>query len=128
MICGIPVVATAVNSVPEVVISGQDRPARPPRGSRSLAGALAYMLDHPDQAAAMAQAAREHVGEQFRADLLGAELMGVYDRALALPPRARSHNRWVRPDAGVLDTAGERLELESDLDWVDRLVIEGTAG
>ena len=28
----------------------------------------------------------------------------------------------------VLDTAGERLQLESDLDWVDRLVIEGTAG
>jgi glycosyltransferase involved in cell wall biosynthesis len=89
MTCGIPVVATAVNSVPEVVISGRTgllaRPGDPP----SLSRALAYMLDHPDEAARMAENARREIGEQFRADVLGAELMSVYEAALGFAAERR---------------------------------------
>jgi glycosyltransferase involved in cell wall biosynthesis len=82
MTCGIPVVATAVNSVPEIVISGRTGVLARPSDPASLSGALAYVLDNPEEAARMARAAHEHVGEQFRADLLGEELMDVYDLAL----------------------------------------------
>jgi glycosyltransferase involved in cell wall biosynthesis len=93
MTCGVPVVANAVNSVPEIVIAGRTglvaRPAQP----ASLAGAIAYMLDHPEAAARMAAAARAHIGEQSRADLLGQELTEAYEAALTLPPRARQRTR-----------------------------------
>jgi len=82
MTCGIPVVATAVNSVPEVVISGKTGLVVRPGDPGSLSQALAYMLDHPREAARMAEAARTQIGEQFRLDLLGQELAEVYDLAL----------------------------------------------
>ena len=91
MTCGIPVVANAVNSVPEVVIPGRTgllaRPGDPP----SLTRALEFMLDHPADAARMAAAARAHIGEQFRSDLLGEELMEVYELARAFA--SRRHGR-----------------------------------
>src|SRR5436190_1411063 len=79
MTCGIPVVATAVNSVPEIVISGRTGLLARPGDPASLSRALAYMLDHPDDAARMAANAGAEIGEQFRSDLLGQELMEVYD-------------------------------------------------
>src|SRR5919202_3341508 len=83
MTCGIPVVATAVNSVPEVVISGKTGLLARPQDPASLTRALAYMLDHPGHAARMAEAAREQIRHQFRPDLLGDELMEVYELARA---------------------------------------------
>jgi glycosyltransferase involved in cell wall biosynthesis len=82
MTCGIPVVATAVNSVPEVVISGKTGLLARPGDPASLSRALAFMLDHPAEAARMAEAARIHIGEQFRSDLLGQELREVYELAI----------------------------------------------
>jgi glycosyltransferase involved in cell wall biosynthesis len=84
MTCGIPVVATAVNSLPEVVIPGQTGLLARPKDPASLSRVLAYMLDHPNHAARMAQAARIRIGEQFRPDLLGQELVDVYETALRL--------------------------------------------
>ncbi|MEP6978346.1 MAG: glycosyltransferase [Thermoleophilia bacterium] len=88
MTCGIPVVATAVNSVPEIVISGRTGLVARPSDPASLSRALAYMLDHPAEAARMAEAARRQIGEQFRPDVLGRELMDVYDTALRLASAA----------------------------------------
>lgn len=84
MTCGIPVVATAVNSVPEVVIAGRTGLLARPGDPASLSRAVAYMLDHPAEAARMAEVAQRQIGEQFRADVLGRELMDVYDTALRL--------------------------------------------
>ena len=84
MTCGIPVVANAVNSVPEVVVAGRTGLVARPKDPRSLAGAMAYMLDHPHEAARMAAAARTHVGEQFGTDELAAELLDAYETALRL--------------------------------------------
>jgi glycosyltransferase involved in cell wall biosynthesis len=91
MTCGIPVVATAVNSVPEIVISGRTGLLARPGDPASLTRALAYMLDHPAHAARMADAARREIGEQFRSDVLGEELMSVYETALCFAaPRITS--------------------------------------
>jgi glycosyltransferase involved in cell wall biosynthesis len=87
MVCGLPVVATAVNSVPEIVIAGKTgllaRPADPP----SLSRALAYTLDHPDEAARMAQAARSVIGDRFLPEALGEDLMEVYPIAMRIGSR-----------------------------------------
>jgi glycosyltransferase involved in cell wall biosynthesis len=82
MSCGVPVVATAVNSVPEIVISGKTGLLARPGDWRSLSLALAYLLDHPDEGLRMAEAARVHIGDRFSGAALGRDLTEVYDAAL----------------------------------------------
>jgi glycosyltransferase involved in cell wall biosynthesis len=81
MQCGIPVVATAVNSVPEIVLAGKTGLLARPADAGSLARALAYVLDNPDEGARMAATARLHVGDRFRPGALGADLAESYDIA-----------------------------------------------
>ena len=82
MACGVPVVATAVNSVPEIVVSGKTGLLARPGDSRSFARALRHLLDHPDHGARMARAARAHIGDRFTGEALGQDLTEVYDDAV----------------------------------------------
>jgi glycosyltransferase involved in cell wall biosynthesis len=82
MTCGIPVVATAVNSVPEIVMPGRTGLLAPPGAPRQLARAIGFMLDFPDAASEMAQAARARIGDAFQPDVHGRELAGVYSLAV----------------------------------------------
>jgi glycosyltransferase involved in cell wall biosynthesis len=86
---GIPVVATAVNAVPEVVVPGRTGLLVAPRAPRQLSRALAYLLDHPEVGARMAAAARAQIGDRFRPDALGRDLAETYEGALAHSERAR---------------------------------------
>jgi glycosyltransferase involved in cell wall biosynthesis len=79
---GVPVVATAVNSVPEIVVSGKTGLLARPGDPQSLSRALAYLLDHRDEALRMARAARDHVGDHFRPEALARDLAEVYELAL----------------------------------------------
>jgi glycosyltransferase involved in cell wall biosynthesis len=56
MTAGIPVVATAVNSVPEIVIAGRTGLLARPGDPASLADALGFMLGHPAATAEMVSA------------------------------------------------------------------------
>ena len=82
MMVGIPVVATAVNSVPEIVISGRTGLLARPGDPASLSCALAYLLDNPGEGRRMAQAARAHIGDGFRPEVLARDLMESYAVAL----------------------------------------------
>ena len=82
MTCGIPVVANAVNSVPEIVLAGKTGIVTRPKDPSSLARGIAYLLDHPQNAARMAAAALSHIGAQFRSDVLAEELVDAYETAL----------------------------------------------
>jgi glycosyltransferase involved in cell wall biosynthesis len=90
MTCGVPVVATAVNSVPEVVVPGKTGLLVPTRDPAGLARALGYLLDHTDEAAAMASKARLRLGDRFRAESIGRDLTAVYELALRRPPAMAS--------------------------------------
>jgi glycosyltransferase involved in cell wall biosynthesis len=92
MSCGVPVVATAVNSVPEIVISGKTGLLARPGDPLSVTRALAYLLDHPAESMRMAELARAHIGRRFTADALGRDLAEVYDTVLRLAS-ARSVTR-----------------------------------
>jgi glycosyltransferase involved in cell wall biosynthesis len=95
MTCGIPVVATAVNSVPEIVVSGKTGLLARPGDPVSLSEALASLLDQPEEATRMAEAARIHIGNRFTADALGRDLMEVYDIVLS-DAASRSAARGVK--------------------------------
>jgi len=80
--CGVPVVATAVNAVPEVVVPGRTGLLVPPGAPKLLGKALAYLLDHPDEGARMACAARTQLGDRFHPAVLGRDLAETYELAL----------------------------------------------
>jgi glycosyltransferase involved in cell wall biosynthesis len=82
MSCGVPVVATAVNSVPEIVISARTGLLARPGDPATLTRALAYLLDHPAEGERMAAAARRHIGDRFRPEVLAADMTEAYDVAL----------------------------------------------
>lgn len=78
MACGIPVVATAVNAVSDVVVPGQTGLLVPPRRPDLMAAAVRYLLDRPAIAAQMAETARVRLGDRFGIAALRSALGGAY--------------------------------------------------
>ncbi|HZC41385.1 MAG TPA: glycosyltransferase [Streptosporangiaceae bacterium] len=78
MLCGVPVVATAVNAVGDVVVPGVTGLLVPPQRPDQLAGAIGYLLDSPADAARMAAAARARLGDRFGVPALAEALAAAY--------------------------------------------------
>jgi glycosyltransferase involved in cell wall biosynthesis len=78
MMCGIPVVATAVNAVGDVVVPGETGLLVPPGHPELMAGAVRFLLDSPGDAGRMAAAARDRLGTRFGAQALGQALTAAY--------------------------------------------------
>ena len=78
MVCGIPVVATAVNAVPDVVVPGETGLLVPPRRPDLMADAVRYLLDRPTVAVRMADTARARLGERFGEPALRDALTSAY--------------------------------------------------
>jgi glycosyltransferase involved in cell wall biosynthesis len=81
MICGIPVVATAVNAVSDIVVPGETGMLVPPHQPELLAAAIRYLLDSPAVAARMAAAASSRLGAHYGAPQLRAVLTAAYSPA-----------------------------------------------
>jgi glycosyltransferase involved in cell wall biosynthesis len=75
---GVPVVATAVNAVSDVVVPGVTGLVVPPANPRLLGRAVRYLLDHPTDARRMAAAGRSSLGDRFSTLALGAALDEIY--------------------------------------------------
>jgi glycosyltransferase involved in cell wall biosynthesis len=84
MICGVPVVATAVNAVGDVVVPGETGLLVPPQRPDLMAAALRFLLDTPAEAARMAEAARDRLGDSYGVPALAGALATAY--APAAPP------------------------------------------
>lgn len=79
---GVPVVATAVGGIPDVVEDGVSGRLVPPRDPQALARALLEALAHPERRAAWAAKARERVAA-FSADAMVDRTLAVYEELLA---------------------------------------------
>ena len=88
MRCGLPAVATAVNSVPDLIIPGESgllvRPGRP----RELASALDTLLEDGALARRCGERGRQLAGAQLEAERLGAVLDEVYSQRLGVDAMA----------------------------------------
>ena len=89
MTFGLPVVATAVNSVPDVVLPGETGLLVNPERPRQLAAAIRYMLDEPAEAARMAAAARRLIADRFTPESLAAVLEAAYGSGPSRTARPR---------------------------------------
>jgi glycosyltransferase involved in cell wall biosynthesis len=65
MAVGVPVVATAVGGVPELVADGVEGYLVAPRDAAALAGAIGRMIEHPQERHRMGDAGRRRIEEQF---------------------------------------------------------------
>jgi len=80
MMCGVPVVATAVNAVADVVVPGETGLLVPPRRPDLMASAVSYLLSSPAAAARMATRAQVQLGDRYGISALRASLVAAYAR------------------------------------------------
>jgi L-malate glycosyltransferase len=78
MATGLPVVATTVGGVPEVIEDGVNGLLVPPRDPASLADAIQRILRDPEFATRLVAVGRERARLQFSFDRVVAELQSVY--------------------------------------------------
>jgi glycosyltransferase involved in cell wall biosynthesis len=97
MLAGLPVVATAVNAVPDVVLPGETGLLASPERPHQLAAAVRYMLDQPAEAARMAAAGQRLIGDRFTPDALGAVLDAAYGSGASGRARPRRYVPLARP-------------------------------
>jgi glycosyltransferase involved in cell wall biosynthesis len=78
MVCGVPVVATAVNAVGDLVIPGETGLLVPPGRPELVAQAVSFLLASPGTGARLAAAAHERLGDRYRPSALHAALTAAY--------------------------------------------------
>jgi len=82
MIMNIPVAATSVDGVPELVTHKKTGLLSPPRNPARLAENIVWLLDHPEDACEMSAAARERVMPAFSAEWMVEQIEELYERLL----------------------------------------------
>jgi colanic acid/amylovoran biosynthesis glycosyltransferase len=79
--CGIPVLATKHDGLPEGMLPGQSGFLVPERNAPDMAARLEYMLERADLWAEWGRAGRRHVKEHYDIRLLSRQLEGLYVEA-----------------------------------------------
>lgn len=83
MIVGLPVVATSIRGVPEIVKDGETGLLVAPGDAAAIADRVLFVLDHPADARRLGRSARHTVTPEFCADLMVERITGLYDSLLA---------------------------------------------
>lgn len=79
---GVPVVATDVTGIPELVRHGRTGLIVPQRDPRALAAAMRRLICEPDEASRLAHAARREVEARFHLGRNVAELRTLFAEAM----------------------------------------------
>ena len=85
MACGLPVVATAVGGIPEVVEDGVTGILVPAADPTALAGAISRLVHDEELRLAMGRRGRERVEERFGSSRFVAQMLAAYGVALEGP-------------------------------------------
>jgi glycosyltransferase involved in cell wall biosynthesis len=80
MALGVPVVATTLNGLAQVVVHGRTGLVVPERDPDALAAALRKLLDDEALAAGLARAARAHVEREYALSSVVARLRELIER------------------------------------------------
>ena len=113
--CACPVVASAVNGVPDLVRPGETGLLAEPGDPESVARCVLWLLDHPVEARRMGRQGRTAALEVFKPEHMCAVIDDTYSRLLGLPTPARDDlesDEMLRPSA-TLDLASVAVEPQS---------------
>lgn len=83
--CALPVIASRLGALAELVRDGETGLLFEPGNSRDLAEKMAWALAHPERMAAMGRAARTQYEAEFSADENYRQLLDIYKSALQAP-------------------------------------------
>ncbi len=86
MLAGLPIVASNVSSIPEIVVDGTTGVLVPPDEVEPLASAVAQLLDEPDLARTYGQAGLARAHESFSVSAMAERTLAVYREALGPSP------------------------------------------
>ncbi|MDE2225148.1 MAG: glycosyltransferase family 4 protein [Xanthomonadaceae bacterium] len=88
--CGLPLITTDMPGCREVVTDGEDGLLIQPRDAEALASAIARLLDSPELAARLGNAARAKALDVFDEQIIIRRTLDVYRKLLPLTPRFRA--------------------------------------
>ncbi len=78
MAAGVPVVASRVGGIPDLIEHGKSGILVPPKDPNALAQALLDLLDRPERGRSLAQKARARLENDFRLDAMIARTQAIY--------------------------------------------------
>jgi L-malate glycosyltransferase len=83
MAAGLPIVATRIGGIPEAIEHERNGILVPPGDDRALAAAIVRVIERPDVAARLAEAARQHAESRYAFDRMVGEFQQLYFDELA---------------------------------------------
>ena len=78
MALGVPIVASRVGGIPEVLTHDEDAILVPAKDPSALAGAIGHVAESPELRSRLIRAARERVQSQFSIQLSAAKMRDMY--------------------------------------------------
>ncbi len=88
MAAGLPVIASSVGGVPELIVDGESGWLVPPRDVEALTSRLRHALNHPELRRIAGSAAYSRVRDDFSASQMAAQFEHLYDELLGETPGA----------------------------------------
>ena len=82
MVAGVPVVASRVSGIPEVVLDPETGWLVNPEDPPALAAAIAELLAHPDAARRRGESGRQRLAERYRPEVVAATWESIVVAAL----------------------------------------------
>jgi glycosyltransferase involved in cell wall biosynthesis len=82
MAWGLPIIATSVGGVPELIENGVTGMLCPPRNEDALAHAIITLINSPIQCALLGDAAKKTYNQKFKSEYIAAQFADVYAMAL----------------------------------------------
>jgi glycosyltransferase involved in cell wall biosynthesis len=86
--CGLPVIASDIGSIPELVDDHRTGLLFRPGGAEDLAHKVRWAFDHPERMLEMRAAARREYETKYTADINYKRLMEIYEMAIENAHRA----------------------------------------
>lgn len=101
MMMGLPVIATSVGGVTEVITDGVDGLIRPPRDPSGWSAAIGELLADPDRRRTMGEAGRRRALQEFTPERHAEQMLALFEQVAGAGGTRR---RGARPaDAGAFD-------------------------
>ncbi len=100
---GLPVVATPIGAIPEIVLEGETGCLVPPQNPRELASRLASLIVDPERCERMGARAREWIGQRYSWERTGERIATLIESSTGRVPQSNT------ADASRVPSRGTRL-------------------